>query len=44
LPPRAYDRGGRLRAEAQHHGGSKERDLFDPDFDEGGKPVYIQFS
>jgi hypothetical protein len=38
LPSRALDRGGRLPAEALRHGGSQERELFDPGFDEGSKP------
>jgi hypothetical protein len=31
-------RGGRLLAEALRPGGSKKRELFDPDFNDGGKP------
>jgi len=29
---------GRLPAEAVRHGGSKKRELFDPAFNEDGKP------
>ena len=38
------DRGGGLPAEAVRPGGSKERELIGPGFDEGGKPSKVSLA